>query len=418
MKYFVLFLLVILFLYSCQNEPSKQKMITAAEILGNKEFQTICFGGFREETREICPTVQELKEDMKIISAMGIKVIRTYSTQLYPHAERTLKAISELKKEDSSFEMYAMLGAWIQCEGGFTETRDHEKGDTKLNEAEIKRAIELANEYPDIVKILAVGNEAMVHWAETYYVAPKIILQYIQQLQDLKKQGGLDSNLWITSSDNFASWGGESADYHNKDLKSIYEAVDYISMHTYPFHDSHYNSGYWLSDISDTNLNQVELAKIGMQKAADYAQNQYKSVKNYMESIGINKPVHLGETGWSTSSHGIYGNNGSNAAGEYKQKLYYDAMRAWSNEEGLSCFIFEAFDEPWKDTNDVRASENHFGLIDIEGRAKYVLWDLVDLKSFEGLTRNGKAITKTFDGQIDSVFHRVFAPPYTYSTNH
>ena len=33
------------------------------------------------------------------------------------------------------------------------------------NEEEINRAIALANKYPDIIKIIAVGNEAMVKWA-------------------------------------------------------------------------------------------------------------------------------------------------------------------------------------------------------------------------------------------------------------
>ena len=372
------FILGTIFLLACTTNNNDKKMISAAEILGNKEFQTICFGGFRERTRDICPTVAQLKEDMKLLSAMGFKVIRTYNTQIFLHAERTLEAISQLKKEDSSFEMYVMLGAWIECEGAFSNIRNHKRENLISNRAEIDRAIELANKYPDIVKVIAVGNEAMVHWAETYFVSPDIILKYVKELQNIKSERKLDSNLWITSSDNFASWGGGGSEYHNEDLKKIYEAVDYISVHTYPFHDSHYNPQYWLSDSADSNLNHIELAKIGMQKAAGYAQNQFKFVKSYMNSIGVNKPIHIGETGWSTSSHGQYGDYGSHAADEYKQKLYYDSMNEWSKEEGISCFFFEAFDEPWKDSNDVRASENHFGLIDIEGRAKYVIWDLVE----------------------------------------
>ena len=39
---------------------------------------------------------------------------KTYNTTLYPHTERILKAIDELKKE-SDFEMYVMVGAWISC---------------------------------------------------------------------------------------------------------------------------------------------------------------------------------------------------------------------------------------------------------------------------------------------------------------
>ncbi len=56
--------------------------------------------------------------------------------------------------------------------------------------------------------MIAVGNEAMVKWATAYYVQPSVILKWVNHLQDLKKKGELPKDLWITSSDNFASWGG------------------------------------------------------------------------------------------------------------------------------------------------------------------------------------------------------------------
>ena len=59
---------------------------------------------------------------MKILSAMGVKVIRTYNVQpKLPHASNILKAITELKKEDDNFEMYVMLGAWIDCLNAWTD---------------------------------------------------------------------------------------------------------------------------------------------------------------------------------------------------------------------------------------------------------------------------------------------------------
>jgi hypothetical protein len=73
-------------------------------------------------------------------------------------------------------------------------------------------------------------------------------------------------------------------------------------------------------------------------------------------------------------------------------------MRDWTNETGMSCFYFEAFDEQWKDTNDSLGSENHFGMINLNGEAKYALWKLLDAGAFKGLTRNGKTISKSFGG--------------------
>jgi exo-beta-1,3-glucanase (GH17 family) len=406
-------LFIISITISCwSSKESKQvkEIITAEDILGNPNFTAISFGGFREKTRAICPSVEDLKEDMKILGAIDIKIIRTYSTQLYLHSERVLKAIRELKEEDSTFEMYVMLGAWVECEGAFTSTRNHAKGNVKGNKAEIKRAIELAKEYPEIVKIIAVGNESMVHWAETYSVSAKVVLNYVEQLQELKKAGKLDSNLWVTSSDNFASWGGESTDYHTNDLTKLIQAVDYVSMHTYPFHDTHYTPKFWQIDSTDLTKGRIQLAEEGMLRAKEYAISQYESTKEYIHSIAPNKPIHIGETGWATSAYTNYGVEGSHAADEFKQKLYYDYMRAWSTENKLSCFFFEAFDEPWKDSNDAKASENHFGLINIKSEAKYVLWNAVDSGKFKGLLRNGNTITKTYEGDEEEMLRSILAP--------
>ena len=49
---------------------------------------------------------------------------------------------------------------------------------------------------------------------------PSIILKWVNHLQNLKKTGELPKDLWITSSDNFASWGGGSNEYHAEDLKN------------------------------------------------------------------------------------------------------------------------------------------------------------------------------------------------------
>jgi hypothetical protein len=66
----------------------------------------------------------------------------------------------------------------------------------------------LTRQYPDIIKVIAVGNEAMVKWAASYFVQPDVILKWVNHLQALKQKGDLPKALWITSSDNFASWGG------------------------------------------------------------------------------------------------------------------------------------------------------------------------------------------------------------------
>lgn len=392
------------------NQPQTIKEVTAKDILGNPDYLAISYGGYREATREVQPTIDELKDDMKILSAMGIKILRTYNVQLQ-QASNLLKAISELKIEDSNFEMYVMLGAWIDCKNAWTgETPDHEV-ESEQNEGEIARAAELANKYPDIVKIIAVGNEAMVKWATSYYVQPSVILKWVNHLQELKKNGELPKELWITSSDDFASWGGGDESYHTEDLENLIKAVDYISMHTYAYHNSHYNPEFWGVPEEEEQLSAIEKIDAAMLRAKEFAKAQYKAVSDHAKSVGVNKPIHIGETGWATVSNGHYGPTGSKATDEYKEAAYHEHMRNWTNSEGISCFYFEAFNEQWKDAQNVHGSENHFGLFTIDGQAKYALWDLVDKGTFSGLTRNGNPITKTYNGDKDALMKDVLVPP-------
>jgi len=393
--------------------PVLKPVMTAATILGNPAYLAISYGGYRHVDHDIEPTIEELKEDMKLLAAMGIKILRTYKVHL-PQASNLLAAISELKKEDASFEMYVMLGAWIDCKNAWTDLAPDHNSESDRNAIEIATTVALAKKYPGIVKIIAVGNEAMVKWAASYYVQPNVILKWVHHLQDLKKSGALSKDLWITSSDDFSSWGGGGAEYHTPDLEKLIKAVDYISMHTYAYHNSHYNPGFWEVPVAEKELSAIEKVDRAMLRAKSFAMTQYNNVKNYMISLGIDKPIHIGESGWATKSNGFYGQNGSRATDEYKQGLYYQHLREWTNKEKISCFYFEAFNEQWKDAGNPLGSENHFGLINFEGEAKYPLWEAVDAGVFEGLTRNGKTITKTYNGDTALLMKDVLVPNTDY----
>ena len=400
--------------WSCGETANKDKKmrdnISAKDILGNPDYLAISYGGYRDTSRQIQPTISELKEDMRILNAMGIRVLRTYNVQL-AHASNVLKAITELKAEQEEFEMYVMLGAWIDCKNAWTELPPDHDIESEANADEIDRAVNLANQYPDIVKVIAVGNEAMVKWAASYYVQPGVILKWVNHLQNLKKEGKLSKDLWITSSDDFSSWGGGDTEYHVADLDSLIKSVDYISMHTYPMHNTHYNPEFWGVLAEENDLSKEEQIGKAMDRSLEFAVNQYNKVKEYMLSVGVDKPIHIGETGWASFSDGHYGAEGSKATDEFKEGLYYQLMRDWSNKEGVSCFFFEAFNEPWKDAGNPNGSENHFGLLKENGEAKYALWSLVDDGAFEGLTRNGNPIVKTYEGDKEKVLEAAMMPP-------
>ena len=408
-RYFIISLFLIA---SCSQSGDLSMDKSAKEFIGNPDYPAISYGGYRGKSREQQPTVNEIKEDLLIMHAQGFRVFRTYDLH-HPFAENTLKAIREIKHADSDFEMYVMLGTWIQCKDAFTENPIHEEEDLEGNKFEITEAVRLAQEYPDIVKIIAVGNEAMVHWAWSYHVPPKFVLKWVKHLQGLKASGDLSNDLWITSSDNFASWGGGSDDYHNDDLDELIRSVDFVSMHTYAFHDTHYNPSFWNLDVIPENEDKQDTIKQAIKRAVDYELNQFDSVKKYVHEIDPSKEVHIGETGWSSVASDLYGYGGTEAADEFKLGLYYQIISDICYSMSLTCFYFSAFNEPWKDSTNENGSENHFGLFTVEGKAKYPLWEQVDNGVFKNLTRGGNPIEKTYNGNFEALLEDSNIPPIT-----
>ena len=405
-----LFIISFFLIALCSKSGDLVMSKNAKDIIGNNSYPAISYGGYRGKSREIQPSIEDIKEDLKIMFAQGFRIIRTYDLH-HPFAENTLKAISELKNSDPDFEMYVMLGAWIQCKDAFKDVPIHNEEDLEGNKVEIAEAVRLAQDYQDIVKVIAVGNEAMVHWATSYHLEPKYVLKWVKYLQDLKINGTINNNIWITSSDNFASWGGGSEEYHNDDLDELIRSVDYVSMHTYAFHDTYYNPVFWNLSGDSEDLSKKDIIKKAIQNAVEYELSQFNSVQEYVHGIDLSKQVHIGETGWSSVASDLYGYGGTEAADEYKLGLYYEMITDVCIGKSISCFYFSAFDEPWKDSQNENGSENHFGLFTVHGEAKYPLWEKVDQNVFDGLSRGGNPIKKTFNGDFDALLETSNLPP-------
>ena len=405
-----LFIISFFLIALCSKSGDLVMSKNAKDIIGNNSYPAISYGGYRGKSREIQPSIEDIKEDLKIMFAQGFRIIRTYDLH-HPFAENTLKAISELKNSDPDFEMYVMLGAWIQCKDAFKDVPIHNEEDLESNKVEIAEAVRLAQDYQDIVKVIAVFNESMVHWATSYHLEPKYILKWVKHLQDLKINGTINNNIYITSSDNFASWGGGSEEYHNDDLDELIKSVDYVSMHTYAFHDTYYNPVFWNQSENSEDLSKKDIIKKAIQNAVEYELSQFNSVQEYVHGIDLSKQVHIGETGWSSVASDLYGYGGTEAADEYKLGLYYEMITDVCVAKSISCFYFSAFDEPWKDSQNENGSENHFGLFTVYGEAKYPLWKKVDQNVFDGLSRGGNPIKKTFNGDFDALLETSNLPP-------
>ncbi len=290
----------------------------------------ICYSGYRDGQNPdtaTYPSYDQIKEDLLLLHGRW-KYLRLYDCS--PHAETVLEVI---QRENLDFEV--MLGAYINAEvnnpgcpwGGFHS--DEKLAYNKQNNPrEIEKLIRLANQYPDIVFCLSVGNEATVDWTDHLVPVEKVI-EYVRMVKKGAKQP-------VTFCENYVPW-------HNK-LAPLVDEVDFISIHTYPV---------W------------EYKNI--HEALEYTKQNYFSVADKYP----HKPVMITEAGWTTNSNGR-GISPDNVSEEL-QEIYYHELVNWSNLEGIITFLFEAFDEPWKGSPDVYEPEKHWGLFKVDRTPKKVM---------------------------------------------
>ena len=123
-------------LLSCKEgeKPKKEpsSVINAEFILGNPAYPAISYGGYRSTSREEQPTIAQLKNDVQILHALGYRLLRTYNLQ-FEHTPNLIRAIAEIKAEDPSFEMYLMLGTWIDCKNAWSDQPDHSQENEENN---------------------------------------------------------------------------------------------------------------------------------------------------------------------------------------------------------------------------------------------------------------------------------------------
>ena len=297
--------------------------------LGIEPGRAICYSGFREGQvpGQSYPTYDEVKEDLSILEP-DFKYLRMYDCD--PHTLTTLEVI---RKEKFDFKL--MLGAFIvaemnnfNCPWGGVHTEEKLEANVALNQHKVQRLIELANQYPEIVFSLSVGNEACVGWTD-HYVHENQVLEYTKQVQAAAKQP-------VTFCENYEPW-------HFK-LEKLAHQLDFISIHTYPV---------WEYKHIDEALEYTK-------------QNYYSVADKYRE-----KAVVITEAGWATNSNGR-GINPENV-NELYQKIYFERLMAWVEEENILTFFFEAFDEPWKGSPEPLEPEKHWGIYKVDRTPKLVM---------------------------------------------
>lgn len=317
-----------------KSQKAEQKEQTENELISGTS-RAVCYSGFRTGQHPDRgdgaenPSYEEVLEDLNIIiNEQGFNLIRIYDCG--DNSEMVLQVI-----EENDLDMKVMLGIWLRAELSnhvtcewLTEPIPEEElaQNKKLNQLEIEKGIELADRYKDIIVAINVGNEALVDWND-HKVDTDTIISYVKSVQAKVSQ-------MVTVADNYRWWAD-----HGKKLGNI---VDFVSLHIYPVWEG-------------KNINE----------AMSYTIQNYNDVRKKLP----NARIAITEAGWATIATEF-----GNRASEQKQEQYFHELFKWSEENNITTFWFEAFDEDWKGNPDnMNGAEKHWGLYTVDRKPKKVM---------------------------------------------
>lgn len=313
-------------------------------------------------------------QDLILLQAGNIRLIRVFDSAsapvgaANPNGDGVAKMILDVIK-DNNLDIKVQQGIWIN---GVTSTDVHLSpaqnqaiiDAAKLgNEQEISRGVKLANDYclaknvnaaSCIVLAVSVGNERMVNWSAN--MDPVIVADYITKARNQVVQP-------VTSDDDWAFWAQVNGNHASP--TPVLNAVDFVSMHTYPLSETPFNQWDWKqASVSDPTLR----AKAMMDASIVRAKADYAAVRSNLDAHGrTDLPITIGETGWRAFN--TYSPDTSFRSNTVNQKMYFVGLNDWNHASKLvggpaNIFNFEAFDEPWK------GGDDKWGLFNVARQAR------------------------------------------------
>jgi exo-beta-1,3-glucanase (GH17 family) len=248
------------------------------------------------------PSEAEILEDLNILKE-HFNLIRVYGSD--DDSERVLKVI-----HDNDLPIRMMLGVWVA-----NETKHPERKAENLKQ--VKKAIELANRHPEIIAAINVGNESQVFWS-WHRMEMSNLIRYIRMVRQ-------STDVPVTTADDFGFW-------NKPESKMVAQEIDFIVLHAYAL---------WNGQKLDHAMFWTDMQ------------------------------IALGETGWATKYNptktgpGEQGSLIKGKVGVAEQQKFISELWKWVDQNQVTTFLFEAFDEPWKGGGDQSGPdevEKHWGI--------------------------------------------------------
>jgi glucan 1,3-beta-glucosidase len=238
---------------------------------------------------------QAIEADLRLLKAVT-GCVRTYGL------DHGLDAVPAIARK---LGLRVVLGAWIGR-------------DAAANEIQLRRALDLAREYRDVVQLLVVGNEVLLRRE----LAP-------EALAALLARARRESAVPVAYADVWEFWLR-----HGPVLR---EHVHIVAAHILP---------YW------------EDEPVGVEHAVDHVH----AVAAQLQKHFGNTPVYIAETGWPAAGR----QRGPAVPGTLQQAHFVRGMLARQAAQPLQFNLIEAFDQPWKRALE-GAMGGAWGLFDADG---------------------------------------------------
>ncbi|MEQ1529137.1 MAG: exo-beta-1,3-glucanase [Methylococcales bacterium] len=250
----------------------------------NGKLNSLSFAPYHEGQSpldEIFPSVEQIDADLQLMAQ------KTHTIRTYASAEGNMPAIPALAKKHG---LQMIQGAWL----GST------KADTRR---EVDSLIQAANQYPDVIKRVIVGNEVLLRGE----LDVDEIISYIREVKQAIKQPVSYADVWSMYMKN----------------PQLIKEVDFITIHILP---------YW------------EDEPISVDDAPGHIERIYKHVRQEADSIAPGKAILIGESGWP--SHGRQ--RGWSLPSVVNEAKFIRSLIKVANDNGFDCNIVEAINQSWK----------------------------------------------------------------------
>jgi glucan 1,3-beta-glucosidase len=248
-------------------------------------------------------TAAQIDQDLAQLAKVS-DCVRTYSVDF------GLEQVPEIAQRHG---LKVMLGLWVSSHADRTQYQ-------------ISTGVALANRFPDVVRAVIVGNEALLRGE----VSPAMLADIIGVVKSRVKMP-------VTYADVWEFW------LRYRDLAS---AVDFVTIHILP---------YWEDDPV----------------AADVAADHVDAIRKQVVGQFAGKEIVIGEVGWPSAGRMREGALPSPAN---QARVIADILDR-GRRERFRVNVIEAFDQPWK-----RAMEGtvggHWGLFDDASRMQKFAWGM------------------------------------------